>query len=142
MQAEELFEIANKYNGPGEVEVNRDYDYHSKRISDMMKVYSSKGKYDISIGISNYLVDLNVVLDFKLADDTELKNYSSQQVLDFIDKLINEFEDSGYDVKLSFTRSYGNYVFRVLTISWDMNYTEPAVKVSLLKRIIGCLPYI
>lgn len=144
ISAQTLYETAQQVNGPiSEKEYVDYYDYYTKYIFKNMKRYSDNGKYQIVISIANYRIGLERLNELNLDATHLLPNYSSNQLLTYVEDLTKDLEKSGYNVKPGFVGHYGNDVMRVLTISWDLKDNKAVVddvppnKPSLIKRILS-----
>lgn len=133
--AKELFDIANKVNNPDDVKIEVDYEQFTWNITKLMNDYSSRGIYHIVVSFSNFRLGLEELAEYNINHDAYLEKYTGQQVLQFVDKLLDGLHGKGYYISYSFSGGYGTDLIRVLKISWQDDMNEQVEKPSLFKRI-------
>ena len=133
--AKELFDIANKVNNPDDVKIEVDYEQFTWNITKLMNDYSSRGKYHIEVSFSNFRLGLEELAEYNINHEAYLEKYTGQQVLQFIDKFLDDLHGKGYYISYEFSGSYGTDLIRVLKISWQDDMNEQVEKPSLFKRI-------
>ena len=133
--AKELFDIANKVNNPDDVKIEVDYEQFTWNITKLMNDCSSRGKYHIVVSFSNFRLGLEELAEYNINQDAYLEKYTGQQVLQFIDKFLDDLHGKCYYISYTFSGSYGTDLIRVLKISWQDDICEQVEKPSLFKRI-------
>ena len=133
--AKELFDIADDVNNPDNLKIDIDYEQFTWTVTKLMKDYSSRGIYHIVVSFSNVRLGLEVLAEYNINQDAYLEKYTGQQVLNFVDKFLDDLHGKGYYISYTFSGSYGTDLIRVLKISWQDDICEQVEKPSLFKRI-------
>ena len=133
--AKELVDIADDVNNPDNLKIDIDYEQFTYNFSKSLREWSKQGKYYIVIGFSNYHIGLDEVEEYDIHHTEYLKKYTDNQLLDFVERFLDDLHGKGYYISYKFSGNYGTDLIRVLKISWKDDMNEQVAKPSFFKRI-------
>lgn len=135
--ARELLKIADDINSPQSMKIDVDYEQFSYKFTKLLMEYSNKGKYHVNVSFANYPVSMQDIEEYDIHDTIYLENYTTQHVLDFVNKFLDDLHGKGYYIRYKFHGKYGRHLIDVLTISWKDDTFAQVEKPSFFKNIIN-----